>query len=213
MKLDRGRAFLAFALAVLAFHHLPTIDAFNLGIVIDGFTPLAVVGTAAALLLAHRPLSRLALVVGFLAALAYVDGHGIHMAANAINGADPIGEAGDRSELWDEHIGHIDWHLGWFGLLLAVCLAERGRPGPAPGRLESAVAVAALGLTLFTSTVEGQTWPLMLAAGAGFVVWAAVARRPLLLRCAAAFSLAAALVAVWAIWQGGVPEFTEVWDV
>ena len=212
MKVDRGRAFLAFALAVLAFHHLPTIDVLNLGIVIDAFTPLAVVGTASVLLLAHRP-PRLALVVGFLAALAYVDGHGIHMAANAINGADPIGEAGDRAELWDERIGHIDWHLGWFGLLLAVCLAERGRPGPAPGRLESAVGVAALGFTLFTSTVEGQTWPLMLAAGAGFVAWAAVARRPLLLRCAAAFALAAALVAVWAIWQGGVPEFTEVWDV
>ena len=212
MKLDRGRAFLAFALAVLAFHHLPTIDLFNLGIVIDGFTPLAVVGTASALLLADRP-PRLALVVGFLAALAYVDGHGIHMAANAINGADPVGEAGERTELWDERIGHIDWHLGWFGLLLAVCLAERGRPGPAPGRFESAVGVAALGFTLFTSTVEGQTWPLMLAVGAGFVAWAARSRRPLLTRCAAAFAVAAALVAVWAIWQGGVPEFTDVWDV
>lgn len=211
MKLDRGRGFLAFTLAVLAFHHLPTIDLLNLGIVIDAFTPLAVIATAAAVLLVDRP-PRLALVVGFLAALAYVDGHGIHMAANAINGADPIGEAGDRAELWDETIGHIDWHLGWFGLLLAMCLAERGRSGPAPPHLESTVAVAALGFTLFTSTVEGQTWPLMLAAGAGFVGWAAVARRPLLLRCAAAFAVAAALVAVWAVWQGGVPEFSEVWD-
>ena len=106
MKLDRGRAFLAFCLAVLAFHHLPTIDLLNLGIVIDAFTPLAVVGTAAALLLSMQA-SRLALVVGFLAALAYVDGHGIHLAANAINNEDPIGEAGRTAELWDERIGHI----------------------------------------------------------------------------------------------------------
>jgi hypothetical protein len=209
-RLDGGRAFFAFAAAVLAFHHLPTIDLLNLGIAIDGFTPLAVVGTAALLLLAHRP-ARIALVVAFLAALAYVDGHGIHIAANAINGADPTGAAGDRTELWDERIGHIVWHLGWFGLLLAFCLAERaGLPQRYDRRL-AAPSVAALGFTLFTSSVEGQTWPLMLSAGAGFVAWALVARRPLLVRCAAAFALAAALVAVWAIWQGGVPEFTEVW--
>jgi hypothetical protein len=212
MRLDRGRAFLAFAAAVLAFHHLPTIGLFKIGIAIDGLTPLAVVGTAALLLLAHRP-TALPLVVGFLAALAYVDGHGIHIAANAINGADPTGEAGDRAELWDERIGHVVWHLGWFGLLLAFCLAERAaNRQPLDGKL-GAIAVAALGFTLFTSTVEGQTWPLMLAAGAGFVGWATRGRRPLLVRCAASFVLAAALVAGWAIWQGGVPEFSEVWNV
>ena len=212
IRVDRGRGFVAFALAVLAFHHLPTIDVLNLGIVIDGFTPLAVVGSAAALLLGERPGSR-TLVVAFLAALAYVDGHGIHMAANAINGADPTGLAGDRTELWDERIGHIVWHLGWFALVFAFCLAERDRPGTVPGPRASAVAIAALGFTLFTSTVEGQTWPLMLAAAAGFVGWAAAARRPLLVRCAAAFALAAVLVGIWAVWQGGVPEFTEVWNV
>jgi hypothetical protein len=210
VRLDRGPAFLAFALALLAFHHLPTIDLVNLGIVIDGFTPIVVIGTATALLLAQRPAPS-ALVVAFVSALAYVHGHGIHMAANAINGADPTGEAGDRTEFWDERFGHIEWHLGWFGLLLAVCLAEsagrRQRFDPAL----SAVAVAALGFTLFTSTVEGQTWPLMLVAGALFAGWAVVARRPLLTRSAASFAFAAGLVAVWAIWQGGVPEFTDVW--
>jgi hypothetical protein len=212
MRLDRGRAFLAFGLAVLAFHHLPTIDLLNLGILIDMFTPLAVVGTAAALVLAERA-PPLILAVAFLAALAYVDGHGIHLAANAINGADPTGEAGERAQFWDERFGHIEWHLGWFGLVLAACLAERAGPVRGLDPTLSAVAVVALGFTLFTSTVEGQTWPLMLAAGALFVGWAAVARRPLLMRCGAAFALAAGLVAVWAIWQGGVPEFTEVWNV
>jgi hypothetical protein len=210
MRLDRQRAFLAFALAVLAFHHLPTIDLLNLGIVIDTWTPLAVVGASAALLLAEPP-SRLSLVVAFVAAVAYVDGHGVHLAANAINGADPTGEAGDRAEFWDERFGHIEWHLGWFGLLLAVCLAESGGRRQRFHPALSVVAVAALGFTLFTNAVEGQTWPLMLAAGALFVGWAAAARRPLLIRTAASFALAAALVAVWAIWQGGVPEFTDVW--
>ena len=212
MRLDRQRAFLAFALAVLAFHHLPTIDVLNLGILIDFFTPLAVVGAAAAVLFAERP-PPLALAVGLVAALAYVDGHGIHLSANAINGADPTGEAGDRAEFWDERFGHTEWHLGWFGLLVAFCLAERGRPARLTDRRSAAVAVAALGFTLFTSTVEGQTWPLMLGAGAAFVVWAAAARRPLLVQCASAFALAAALVGAWALWQGGVPEFTDVWGI
>ena len=210
LRLDRERAFFAFALALLAFHHLPTIDLLNLGIVIDTWTPLAVVGTAAVLLLAEPP-PRIALIVGFLAALAYVDGHGVHLAANAINGADPTGEAGARAEFWDERFGHIQWHLGWFGLILAACLAERAGSRARFDPVLSAVAVAALGFTLFTNTVEGQTWPLMLGAAALFVGWAALARRPLLTRCAASFALAAALVGVWAIWQGGVPEFTDVW--
>ena len=212
MRVDRERAFLGFAVAVLAFHHLPTIDLLNLGIGIDLLTPLAVVGTAAAVLLAEKT-SPLPLAVGFVAALLYVDGHGIHLSANAINGADPTGEAGDRTQFWDERFGHIEWHLGWFGLMLAFCLAERARPGPPPGSATTALAVTALGFTLFTSTVEGQTWPLMLAAAAAFVAWAAVERRPLLTRCAAAFGLAAILVGIWAVWQGGVPEFTEVWNL
>jgi hypothetical protein len=212
MRVDRQRAFVVFALAVLAFHHLPTIDLVRLGILIDLFTPLVVVGAAAAVLLAERP-HPLVVAFAFVAAVAYVEGHGIHLAANAINGAEPVGEAGRRAEFWDERFGHVEWHLGWFGLLLAFCLAERARPGAWPRLRRAALPVAALGFTLFTSTVEGQTWPLLLAAGAGFAGWAALARRPLLTQCAAAFGLAAALIGVWALWQGGVPEFTDVWDV
>lgn len=212
MRVDRERAFLAFALAVLGFHHLPTIDLLNLGIGIDLLTPLAVVGAAAAVLLAEKA-APLPLAVAFVAALLYVDGHGIHLSANAINGADPVGEAGERAEFWDERFGHIEWHLGWFGLMLAFCLAERTQQRAPLGRATTAVAVAALGFTLFTSTVEGQTWPLMLATGAGLVAWALLVRRPLLTHCAGSFGLAALLVAAWALWQGGVPEFTEVWDV
>ena len=33
--------------------------------------------------------------------------------------------------------------------------------------------------------------------------------RPLLDTCACAFALGAALIGVWAVWQGGVPEFSD----
>ena len=57
--------------------------------------------------------------------------------------------------------------------------------------------------------MEGQTWWLALAVGAVFAAWAILARRPLLTTCAAAFGLAAALMGVWALWQGGLPEFSD----
>jgi hypothetical protein len=66
-----------------------------------------------------------------------------------------------------------------------------------------------LGFTLFTNTVEGGTWWLALAAGAVFAAWAVRERRHLLLTCAAAFAAATALIGVWAIWQGGLPQFSE----
>lgn len=210
MGLDPERAFLAFAVAVAAFHHLPTIEELDVGTALDLLTPLAVVGAAATLLLAADA-PRPPLAVAFVAALLYVDGHGIHLAANDIRDHGILGQGADRAYFWDEQLGHIEWHLGWFGLLLAFCLAERARPGIVRGGPTASIAVLPLGFTLFSSSVEGQTWPLMLAAGLGFGAWAAVARRPLLVRCGAAFGLATLLVAGWAVWQGGVPEFTDVW--
>jgi hypothetical protein len=211
MGLDPERSFLAFAIAVTALHHLPTIDLYELGTAIDLLTPLAVVGTAAALLAsAGAPPGVLA--VALLAGVLYVDGHGIHLAANDVRGVGVEGAAGDRAYFWDERWGHGEWHLGWLGLLLAFCLAERARPEAfRKSPVAAAAAVPLLGFTLFSSTVEGQTWPLVLAGALGFGVWAAATRRRLLTCCAAAFGFAALLVAGWAAWQGGVPEFSDVW--
>jgi hypothetical protein len=210
-RLDPAWAFLAFAVAVAAMHHLPTIQGREIGTAIDLFTPPAVVGTAAAALVAAGA-PRSVLAFGLLAALLYVDGHGIHLAANDIHSFGVRGEAGERAKFWDERWGHGEWHVGWIGLLVAFCLAERARPDAFAGsRRAAAAAVPLLGFTLFTSMVEGQTWPLVVAGAIGFGAWAAAARRPLVTACAAAFVVAALLVAGWALWQGGVPECSDVW--
>jgi hypothetical protein len=200
------RALLAFAASVFVFHHLPTA-AGDAGDWIDLATPFAVVGAAAALLVALRPAAT-ALTVALLAALLYVDGHGIHLAANSIAGESPTGEAEDAAHFWDERFGHVEWHVGWIGLIGAFCLADRARRVALGTRVQAAIALL-LGFTLFTSTVEGQTWWLELGAAALFAAWAAVDRRPLLVTAAAAFAVGAVLIGVWAIWQGGVPEFSE----
>ncbi len=77
-----------------------------------------------------------------------------------------------------------------------------------------------LGWAFFTGTVEGGTWPIELATTAAFSVWlvrasrgrgftAIAAERPLLTASWASFAMGAVLVAAWAIWQGGVPQFSE----
>jgi hypothetical protein len=205
--MNAGVALLTFAGAVFVFHHLPTLAGDTAGDWVDLVTPFAVVG-ASALVLGHR-VEPTALVVALAGAILYVDGHGIHLAANSIGHEDLTGEAKDVTHFWDEDWGHGEWHLGLFILVGAFCLAERRRPVRVDRRL-AVLAALLLGWTFFTSTVEGGTWWLELAATAVFVPWAVSARRPLLSACAAAFALGAVLIGIWAVWHGGVPQFSEV---
>jgi hypothetical protein len=206
-RANAGAALLAFAGAVFVFHHLPTLAGDTAGDWIDLFTPFAVIGGAALVL--GRGVPAVALGVALVGAILYVDGHGIHLAANSIGHEELTGGAKDVTHFWDEEWGHGEWHFGLFVLVGAFCLAERGRPVHVDRRL-AVLAALLLGWTFFTSTVEGGTWWLELIATAVFVPWAVSARRPLVTACASAFALCAVLIGIWAVWHGGVPQFSEV---
>jgi hypothetical protein len=200
------RAFLWFVATVFAFHHLPALTG-PAGDWLDLLTPFAVIGTAV-WVLAAEDAGRFPVAVAFVAALLYVDGHGIHLAANSISNEGPSGDAKRVAHFWDERFGHIEVLAGWLGLLAAFCLAEARRARFVPRT--AAATVVLLGFTFFTSTVEGQTWFLLLPATVPFTVWAAKARRPIIVCTASAMLVAGALIGIWAIWQGGVPQFSEV---
>jgi hypothetical protein len=202
-----GGALLALALVFAVFHHLPSFAGDTAGTWIDLVTPFAVVAASAFLL--GRGARAQAIAVALVGAVLYVDGHGIHLAANSIGHEALTGDAEDVTHFWDETWGHFEWHLGWFVLIVAFALAERARLVRVPTWIVVLNAIL-LGWTLFTSTVEGGTWWLELAATAVLVPWAFVARRPLLVSFAAAFALAALMIGIWALWQGGVPQFSEV---
>jgi hypothetical protein len=205
-------ALLGFAASFAIFQHLPSF-AGDAGDFVDLVTPFAVVGTAAVVLASLRAPAA-AVVLALVAGVLYVDGHGIHLAANSIGHEALTGDAEDVTHFWDETFGHIEWHLGWMLLVAAVAAAEalagasRGlRPRSYP---LAAATIAVLGFTLFTSTVEGGTWWLAVAATVVLVVWAVRAPRPLLAISAGAFVLSSLLMAGWAVWQGGMPQFSEV---
>lgn len=203
------RALVAFAAAVAVFHHIPSIGE-SVGDWIDLATPFVVVG-AAAVVLVELGAWGAALGLAVASGVAYVDGHGTHLAANSIRAEGLTGEAERVAYFWDERLSHVEWHLGLIGLVLAICLAEPWARPPARGSTAQALAVVLLlGVTLFTSTVEGQTWWLLPPATAVLGVWALARPRPLLRACAGAFALATLLLAVWAAWHQGVPEFSDL---
>lgn len=203
------RALVAFAATVAIFHHVPSVGD-NLGDWIDLATPFAVVG-AAALVLVRLDAWGAALGVAVAAAVAYVDGHGIHLAANSIRAEGLTGEAERVAYFWDERLSHVEWHLGLIGLVVAICLAEPWARPPVRGSSVQALTVAVLlGFTLFTSTVEGQTWWLLPPTTAILCLWALGRPGPLLRACAGAFALASLLLAGWAAWHRGVPEFSDL---
>jgi hypothetical protein len=194
---------LAFALAVFVVQQVPAFTGRN-GTWIDLVTPFVVIGVAA---WALRDAPDSARTVALVAGVAFVDGHGIHLAANEIGHYGLTGKAYDVRYFWDEHWGHIEWHLGLLGLLAALALADgrRGRPDRA-----ELVAALLIGWTLFTNTVEGQDWFLTLGAAVAFAVGAIARRTRTLVACASATLFAAALIGVWAAWHGGVPQFSEL---
>lgn len=194
---------LAFAIAVFVVQQVPAFTGRN-GTWIDLVTPFVVIGFAAWGL---RDAPDSARAVALVAGVAFVDGHGIHLAANEIGHYGLTGKADDVRYFWDEHWGHIEWHLGLLGLLAAFALADSRRSRP--DRAELAAALL-LGWTLFTNTVEGQDWFLTLAAAAVFAVWAIARRTRTLVACASATLFAAALIGIWAAWHGGVPQFSEL---
>src|SRR3972149_678133 len=132
---DPGRAFLVFVLAVALTHTVPALVPH--GDFVDLATPFVVVG-AAVLVLRALATRGAPLAVAVLSGIFYVSGQGIHLAANSIATEEPVGRVARVADFWDEHLGHIWWHLGWLGLLLAFSLAAHTTPprvrlaGPAP---------------------------------------------------------------------------------
>lgn len=160
---------------------------------VDLLTPYAVVGTALAAL-ASAGTDRRGWWIALLGAGAYVQGHGIHLAANSIGN-----ERGDDPpvHLWDEVVGHWLWYAGLALLVLSLARAVEVRLTPAGVLLALAV-----GATWTTNGLEGTTAVGSLLVAAGFTGWGMHRRSRLLV---VAFGTSALLLAAYGVWHGGFP--------
>ena len=170
---------------------------------IDLITPYVVTGAAAGALRAARA-SRLTWMVFWFAAVLYTQGQGIHLAANSVGNAVP----GQPAYLWDEHVGHYLWYIG-FALIvatLAATVSERRYRGGVGAHLLALM----VGFTNFTNCVEGQTPILGIATAVLFVGWGFVTRDGLGRVLLTGYGFSLLLFAGFGIWQGGFPEFSTL---
>jgi hypothetical protein len=200
----------AFALAVNIGHHVGVLTG-PLGEIgttrsadwIDLAVPYAVVGFAAAFL-ACVETSRRAWLVFAVGAIAYTQGHGIHLAANSIANVD----SGDTIHLWDEVVGHWVWYAGLAVIVAALALAAGERPF---AWHPLALGLAALfGFTVFTNSVEGGTPLLGIATGIAFVIWGWLRRGRLGSLLVPAYAVAVAALLAWGAYWLGWPQFSEL---
>ncbi|MCI0397200.1 MAG: hypothetical protein L0332_23600 [Chloroflexi bacterium] len=226
-----SRLTLLFAVLFAVFIILPGLLSQQLGLfplikvgdVLDVFTPLVLIPIYWLLYWGSReaaPGSRATLLFLVLIAM-WAEGQGMHLSANSIGHLLQETRPNDPYELthfYDEVLSHYLWHTAVIGL--SVLIAGRHWRQPVPGeqrdgRLEIPAAVI-YGLTYFIVVIEGGTAPLgvpfaVLAAVVG-LVWGrrAIKERPVLLFFLVAYVLATVVFAGWALYWGGLPQFSEV---
>ena len=141
-------------------------------------------------------------VVYAVGAATYVEGHGIHLAANSIANTAP----GDAAHLWDEVVGHYIWYAG--AALVAACLV-RVLAEHAPRRSAPTYALAVLvGVTHATNSLEGGTPALGLLVALAFVATAARSRALRLVLLA--YGVALVVLGGYGVWQRGFPQPSEL---
>jgi hypothetical protein len=221
-RLTTTRLIFAYAIAFAIFDLVPiplsdvaTFKGLSVGDLVD--LPLVLLPIALLLRMAQdADLLRTTFlrVVFFLALFLFVQGHAIHLAANAIAHSLVESDAAwEPAYFLDEHLGHYELHIAWLVLAtLFVWFTQRSQvAGPSePGLLT--FTVVGYGALLAASAIEGQTVPLVLPASiaiAGFGVWmAASSQRWAEYRTffSTAYAVCFVVLAVYGILNRGWPE-------
>lgn len=193
------------------------------GDVIDLFTPLILIPLYWLLYqLGHDKAPNLSESVVFLVLAAFwVEGQGMHLSANSIGFLLREMTGSDASLLtyfYDEVLSHYLWHLGVMGLSSLLIFRQWQNPfigGRAALGLESLAGVIH-GFTFFLIVVEAGTAPLgipfaILVTLFG-LVWGRkkLRQQPLLAFFFVTYLVATILFAGWAVYWGGLPQFSEV---
>ena len=193
------------------------------GDVLDIFTPLILLPLYWFMLqLTPEQLpGRNEMVAFMVLAAVWASGQGMHLSANSIGHLlqDSMGaEINDLTYFYDETLSHILWHLGIIGLSALLVYRQWKNPFSGQTAKMAPLIIGGLlyGFTYFLSIVEGGTGllgvPFALLITLFILIWARdrLNKMPVAAFFFSAYLLATILFAIWAIYWGGLPEFSEV---
>ena len=195
----------------------------KIGDVFDIFTPLVLIPLY--WLLYHldqgkKPSIREGILFLIFAAL-WVEGQGMHLSANSIGHllADMTeSDVYALTHFYDEVLSHYLWHLGIVGLAGLLLIRQWQNPFTNERSSLALVILAGViyGFTFFLIIIEGGTAPLgipfaIVVTLAG-LIWGRrqLRRQPLLAFFLVSFGVATLLFGGWAVYWGGLPQFSEI---
>ena len=153
-------------------------------------------------------------------AACWVLGQEMHLSANSIGHIVEGMEGTDVYKVtgfYDETLSHYFWHFGVISLSGLLTYRQWKNPVSKMSiHWALILAVIFYGFTFFAMVIEGGTVPMGLSLAIIIVLlgWLLARKRlteqPVLFFFLVAYSLAIILFAIWGIWQGGFPEFSEV---
>lgn len=167
----------------------------------------------------------IAVIILILGGIAFVEGHGMHLSANAL-ARHLTSESGSPlfilDYFFDEILGHIFWDSGILFLSLGLILiGYRMNQKQELAMNLTLIIIASLmyGFTYFVNAIEGQTveFTLPLSLIIPLSIWwfahrgeVALISNPVLAFFLLSYSIALCLFVSWYIWQGGFPEFSKL---
>jgi hypothetical protein len=230
---------LIFAVIYAFLHIMPALltDSirymFTVGDLLDLFTPLVMIFLIYKLyrLLVHdkdkmiKQKSILAEVVLITGSVLFLEGHGIHLSANAIFRHIIEQEGADIYKLTyflDETLSHILWDCGLILISIGLMMLAARVPLKKYKDVKQFVIISAavfFGFTFYVDAVEGQTVVFTFPASIIIPVLIflvcrkhniSIRKNPLLNFYLFGYIVSLVLFIVWLIWQGGFPQFSDI---
>jgi hypothetical protein len=195
----------------------------KVGDIFDIFTPLILIPLYWLLfqLGAEKTPGLKASLIFMMFAAIWVEGQGMHLAANSIGhllkGMENS-HAYNLTSFYDEVLSHFLWHFGILGLASLVIFRQWRNPFKESQYPSWLIVLSGIihGITLFIIVIEARTTPLGITFTTLVTLFALIwgrinfNRRPILLFFFVACVVATVLFIGWGIYWQGLPEFSEV---
>lgn len=232
-----SRWLLIFGLTFAFLHIMPVFLKTNIrnqllsGDLLDFFTPFVIVFVVYKIFstiksnLTDSSKNQAAKLILIFASTLFVNGHGMHLSANAI-ARHLVGMETTAifrlDYLFDEILGHIFWDSGVVGLSVGIILlSSKLRPTPNSPATTAMIIAGAIfyGFTYFCNAVEGQTVVFTLPCAAAITGGIPILAKskglkpttnPVLSFYLVGYSVSLALFIYWGLRNGGFPQFSEL---